>query len=113
MVTPTAILEAYNITGQVEVSALTPNSQAVVNFASQMTNTSDLRSFLMHYNGTDYGSDDPLSRLIFVGNETGEGTATDEASLDIEYIMGISNVTTQSWHVPPSPSLLPPPPVSA
>ena len=96
-VTPSAILDAYNCTGQVRVSPSSPNTQAVVSFGDQRINSSDLRSFLAHF-----GSDPLNAKLEFVG-DTNVGKGGMEASLDVQYMVGLSapsgGVKTRSWHL--------------
>ena len=98
-VTPTAILDAYNVTGQVRVAISSPNSQAVVSFGAQTMNASDLQQFLRHFPPRDDGPTPPNQVVSkFVGDLGGDTSGALEASLDIQYIMGIGRgVRTEFW----------------
>jgi tripeptidyl-peptidase-1 len=99
-VTPAVILETYGVSG-VKVSRSSKNRQAVAEFQGQTMKDSDLTAFFKQF-VKDYeaGTDDKVSK--FVGDK-GEGSAQVEASLDIQYIMGVApGIQTEFWLYNPS-----------
>merc|ERR1719253_2142039 len=94
-VTPAVIAETYGVSG-VKVSRSSKNRQAVAEFQGQTMKDSDLTSFFKTYvKNYEAGTDDKVSK--FVG-DAGEGSAQVEASLDIQYIMGVApGIQTEFW----------------
>merc|ERR1719253_261421 len=99
-VTPAVIAETYGVSG-VKVSRSSKNRQAVAEFQGQTMKDSDLTSFFKTYvKNYEAGTDDKVSK--FVGDK-GEGSAQVEASLDIQYIMGVApGIQTEFWLYDPS-----------
>merc|ERR1719253_1852036 len=99
-VTPAVIAETYGVSG-VKVSRSSKNRQAVAEFQGQTMKDSDLTSFFKTYvKNYEAGTDDKVSK--FVG-DAGEGSAQVEASLDIQYIMGVApGIKTEFWLYNPS-----------
>lgn len=94
-VTPSVIEEVYNIKG-VKVSGSSKNRQAVAEFQGQTMNDSDLTAFFQNYVPNAAPGDDKVYK--FVG-DPGEGGPGVEASLDIQYIMGVApGVKTEFWY---------------
>ena len=97
-VTPAIILHTYKAQDQVQVAANTTNKQAVVSFGTQVMRTSDLQQFFVNYgsNTTRPGRDDTVHQ--FVGAPGTSTTGTAEATLDIQYIMGVAQgIPTEFW----------------
>ena len=97
-VTPAVILKTYNAENQIKVASDTTNTQAVVSFGTQMMNTDDLVQFFKTYvPDTKPGIDDTVSK--FVGEHyVPDSIGTSEATLDIQYIMGVSKgIPTEFW----------------
>lgn len=93
-VTPKVIAEQYNV-GGVKVSRSTKNRQAVAEFQGQTMKSSDLQQFFKQYVPGAQEGDDAVYK--FVG-DNGEGSAQVEASLDVQYIMGVApGVKTEFW----------------
>ena len=97
-VTPAVILKTYNAENQIQVASNTTNIQAVVSFGTQMMNTDDLVQFFKTYvPDTKPGIDDTVSKFVgehYIPNSIG----TSEATLDIQYIMGVSKgISTEFW----------------
>merc|ERR1719253_1672942 len=99
-VTPAVIAETYGVSG-VKVSRSSKNRQAVAEFQGQTMMDSDLTSFFKQFvKGYQAGTDDKVSK--FVGDK-GEGSAQVEASLDIQYIMGVApGIQTEFWLYDPN-----------
>eukprot|EP01137_Pigoraptor_chileana_P003810 Opistho-2@44547 len=87
-VTPALIRKKYGI--NVEVRPDTKNIQAIASFLDQYYTPSDLSTFLKANNM----SDTPVARVIGPNDPSNPGV---EASLDIDFIMGISPVPTWIW----------------
>ena len=93
-VTPKVLMDTYSVSG-VKVSRSETNRQAVAEFQGQMMNSTDLSSFFDQYVENAKAGDEKVSK--FVG-DPGEGRGQTEASLDIQYIMGVApHVHTQLW----------------
>jgi len=94
-VNPAVIEQTYGVSG-VKVDRSSKNRQAVAEFQGQTMKDADLtqffKSFVKNY---EAGTDDKVSK--FVG-DAGEGSAQVEASLDIQYIMGVApGIKTEFW----------------
>ncbi len=85
-VTPAVIADAYGIHG-VKVDRRSRNRQAVVEFQGSTANVTDLRTFFSRYVPGARPEDGTIH--AFVG-DLGSGIADAEASLDIQYLMGIA-----------------------
>jgi tripeptidyl-peptidase-1 len=99
-VTPAVIEAAYGVAG-VKPAKGTKNRQAVAEFQGQTMMDSDLTSFFKQFvKGYEVGTDDKVAK--FVGDK-GEGSAQVEASLDIQYIMGVApGIPTEFWLYDPN-----------
>ena len=84
-VTPSVIEQVYNIK-DAKVSGDSKNRQAVAEFQGQTMKDSDLTQFFKTYVPKAAPGDDKVYK--FVG-DPGEGNPGVEASLDIQYIMGV------------------------
>jgi subtilase family serine protease len=92
-VTPAVISSAYQISG-VTPSKTSGNKQAVAEFQGQTMDPSDLKTFFKTY--VPSSTDDTVSK--FVG-DPGTGQGGVEASLDIQYIMGVApGIATEFWY---------------
>jgi hypothetical protein len=94
-VTPSVIEQVYNIK-DAKVSGDSKNRQAVAEFQGQTMKDSDLTQFFKTYVPKAAPGDDKVYK--FVG-DPGEGNPGVEASLDIQYIMGVApGVKTEFWY---------------
>lgn len=94
-VTPSVIEQVYNIK-DAKVSGSLKNRQAVAEFQGQTMNDSDLQEFFKNYVPKAVSGDDKVYK--FVG-DPGEGSPGVEASLDIQFIMGVApGVKTEFWY---------------
>lgn len=94
-VTPAVLTKTYNI-GGVAPKSSTKNSQAVAEFQGQYMSNKDLSDFFKKYI-TNYtvGTDDTVSK--YVGDQDKQEGQT-EASLDIQYMMGVSpGLKSEFW----------------
>merc|ERR1711907_413437 len=97
-VTPAVLASQYNIEG-VAVSRSDKNRQAVAEFQGQTMNSTDLKSFFAKYVPDAKPGDEVVSK--FVGDEGDKGAQV-EASLDIQYIMGVApGIKTEFWFYDP------------
>ena len=85
-VTPPLIADTYGVHG-VTVDRRSRNRQAVVEFQGSTANVSDLRAFFSRYVPGARPEDGTIH--AFVG-DLGSGSADAEASLDIQYLMGVA-----------------------
>ncbi len=93
-VTPAVITKQYGITG-VKVDRSSSNRQAVAEFQGQTMSSKDLTKFFENFVPAALAGDDTVSK--FVG-DSGDKTGQTEASLDIQYIMGVApGVSTEFW----------------
>lgn len=93
-VTPAVITSTYGISG-VTPQASSGNKQAVAEFQGQTMASSDLSAFFKAYVPNAAPGDDTVSK--FVG-DPGDKTGQTEASLDIQYIMGVApGIATEFW----------------
>jgi len=93
-VIPSTINAQYRV-GGVDVSRSEKNRQAVAEFQGQTMNSTDLASFFKQYVPESVPGDEVVSK--FVGDQ-GDATAKTEASLDIQYIMGVApGIKTEFW----------------
>ena len=98
-VTPAVILSQYNV-GGVTPAAGSKNKQAVAEFQGQTMNSTDLQQFFAAYVPNAPSGADTVSK--FVG-DPGDKMGQTEASLDIQYIMGVApGVATEFWLYNPS-----------
>jgi subtilase family serine protease len=94
-VTPSVIEQVYNIK-DTKASGSLNNRQAVAEFQGQTMNVSDLTEFFKNYVPKAVSGDEKVYK--FVG-DPGEGSPGTEASLDIQYIMGVApGVKTEFWY---------------
>ena len=94
-VTPSVIEQVYHIK-DAKVSGSSKNRQAVAEFQGQTMTDSDLTEFFKNYVPKAASGDDKVYK--FVG-DPGEGSPGVEASLDIQYIMGVApGVKTEFWY---------------
>lgn len=99
-VTPSVLAKTYNVSG-VTPSGSMKNRQAVAEFEGQTMSVSDLNTFF-----DKYVPDSKASTVYkFVGDKDsvhhtgGTGTVGVEASLDIDYIMGVApGLLTEFWY---------------
>mmetsp|Transcript_28506 Transcript_28506/g.51830 ORF Transcript_28506/g.51830 Transcript_28506/m.51830 type:complete len:592 (-) Transcript_28506:171-1946(-) len=93
-VTPDVITGQYKVKGQT-VSRSAKNTQAVAEFQGQTMNHTDLKLFFKKFVTGYKAGDDKVSK--FVG-DPGDRRAQVEASLDIQYIMGVApGIKTEFW----------------
>ena len=93
-VTPTVIASTYNVTG-VTVDRSGKNCQAVVEFQGQTMNSTDLATFFINEVPEAHAGDNIVAK--FVG-DAGDSSAKIEASLDIQFIMGVApGIKTEFW----------------
>ena len=93
-VTPKVITDTYKVSG-VAVSRSSTNRQAVAEFQGQTMNGTDLAQFFQDYVPGAQQGDEKVSK--FVG-DAGDATAQTEASLDIQFMMGVSpGISTEFW----------------
>lgn len=98
-VTPAVITKQYGIAG-VKVDRSGSNRQAVAEFQGQTMSSIDLTKFFKQFVPDASAGDDTVSK--FVG-DPGDKSGATEASLDIQYIMGIApGVKTEFWLYNPS-----------
>ena len=95
-VTPAVIASTYNVAGvTVDRSGTNRNRQAVAEFQGQTMNVTDLVTFFKNEVPKAHAGDDVVAK--FVG-DAGDGSAQIEASLDIQFIMGVApGVKTEFW----------------
>jgi tripeptidyl-peptidase-1 len=95
-VTPTVLASTYNVAGvTVDRSGKSKNRQAVAEFQGQTMNSTDLATFFKNEVPRAHAGDDVVSK--FVGDR-GDSSAKIEASLDIQFIMGVApGVKTEFW----------------
>ncbi len=101
-VTPAVILANYNATNIAKVRPNTTNKQAVVSiFGAQTMAPADLETFFSTLVQAKYrpGVDDKVSRFVGApGTVTPAEVIQREASLDIQYIMGVApGIPTEFW----------------
>ena len=96
-VTPSVILKTYNADHHIKIAPNTTNTQAVVSFSTQLMNAKDLVQFFQTYvPDSTPGIDDTVSK--FVGDPGTGAIGTSEATLDIQYMMGVATgVPTEFW----------------
>jgi tripeptidyl-peptidase-1 len=94
-VTPAVIESTYKISG-VTITGSTKNRQAVAEFQGQTMANSDLVDFFQKYvPGAKTGDD----KVYAFKGDPGTGGAGIEASLDIQYIMGVApGLLTEFWY---------------
>mmetsp|Transcript_66059 Transcript_66059/g.157974 ORF Transcript_66059/g.157974 Transcript_66059/m.157974 type:complete len:730 (-) Transcript_66059:115-2304(-) len=93
-VTPEVIASQYKVSG-VSVSRSAKNTQAVAEFQGQTMNHTDLKVFFDKYIKDFQPGDEQVSK--FVG-DPGDRRAQVEASLDVQYIMGVApGIKTEFW----------------
>lgn len=85
-VTPAVIAEVYNV-GGVTVDRSSKNKQAVAEFQGQTYNSTDLDKFFSLYVPDAKPGDEKVHKSI---GDPGDGASQDEASLDIQFIMGVA-----------------------
>ena len=98
VVTPAVIHSTYNVKGVVvDRSDKNRNRQAVAEFQGNGMNGSDLVTFFKNEVPEAQAGDDVVSK--FVG-DAGDSSAKIEASLDIQFIMGVApGIPTEFWYV--------------
>merc|ERR1712137_561665 len=95
MGTPSVIAQTYDVSG-VKPSGSEKNRQAVAEFQGQTMKPTDLSSFFKHYLPTAPANSGTVHKFV---PSTGAGSAGIEASLDIEYIMGVApGLLTEFWY---------------
>jgi hypothetical protein len=85
-VTPAVIAEVYNV-GGVTVDRSSRNKQAVAEFQGQTYNSTDLNKFFELYVPDAKPGDEKVHKSI---GDPGDGASQGEASLDIQFIMGVA-----------------------
>ena len=94
-VTPAVIISQYDVNG-VTAKSGSGNKQAVAEFQGQTMSSTDLKQFFKQYVPNAPPGSDTVSK--FVGDGTGDKVGTTEASLDIQYIMGVApGIPTEFW----------------
>jgi subtilase family serine protease len=94
-VTPAVITSQYAISAPV-ASKSSGNKQAVAEFQGQTMSSKDLKQFFSQYVPNAPAGADTVSK--FVGSP-GDGMGQTEASLDIQYIMGVApGIDTEFWY---------------
>lgn len=98
VVTPAVIASTYNVAGVVvDRSSKSRNRQAVAEFQGNAMNSTNLVTFFKNEVPEAQAGDDVVSK--FVGDREAGKNATDEGSLDIQYIMGVApGVKTEFWY---------------
>ena len=98
VVTPAVIASTYNVTGVVvDRSGKNRNRQAVAEFQGNAMNSTNLVTFFKNEVPEAQAGDDVVSK--FVGDREAGKSATNEGSLDIQYIMGVApGVKTEFWY---------------
>ena len=98
VVTPTVIASTYKVTGVVvDRSSKNRNRQAVAEFQGNGMNSTNLVTFFKNEVPEAQAGDDVVSK--FVGSPGADKKASVEASLDIEFIMGIApGIKTEFWY---------------
>jgi len=92
-VTPAVLEETYNVSGVV-ASGSTKNRQAVAEFQGQTMQPADLAQFFKQY-----VSSSKADTIYKFEGDKGVGMAGVEASLDVDYIMGVApGVLTEFWY---------------
>jgi len=98
-VTPAVILSQYGVSG-VTPDASSGNLQAVAEFQGQTMSSKDLSAFFTEYVPNAPPGSDKVSK--FVG-DAGDKVGQTEASLDIQYIMGVApGIATEFWLYDPN-----------
>jgi len=98
-VTPAVILSQYQVSG-VTPQKSSGNIQAVAEFQGQTMASKDLATFFKQYVPNAPTGADKVSK--FVGDQ-GDKVGETEASLDIQYIMGVApGIATEFWLYDPS-----------
>ena len=85
-VTPAVIAQVYNVEG-VTVDRSSKNKMAVAEFQGQTMNETDLQTYFDMFVPDAKPGDDSIDRFI---GDPGNGASADEASLDIQFIMGVA-----------------------
>ena len=85
-VTPAVIAEVYKVSG-VTVDRASKNKQAVAEFQGQTMNVTDLATYFEMYVPDARPGDEVVHKFI---GDPGAGGPQDEASLDIQFIMGVA-----------------------
>ena len=93
--TPAVIAQVYGVTG-VTVDREGSNKQAVAEFQGATANVSDLTAFFAQYVPGAQPGDATVH--AFVG-DAGAGSAEAEASLDIQYLMGVAPGIKTSFYM--------------
>ena len=86
-VTPAVIVAAYSVGGVVVDRTAAKARQAVAEFSGQAMNATDLKSWFKEYVPSAQPGDDTVH--AFIGDEN-MGHGGDEASLDIQFLMGMT-----------------------
>ena len=98
-VTPAVIISQYNVDG-VTPTTSSNNIQAVAEFQGQTMSSKDLSEFFKQYVPNAPSGSDTVSK--FVG-DNGDKSGQTEASLDIQYIMGVApGIATEFWLYDPN-----------
>ena len=98
-VTPAVITQQYGIKVPT-ADKKSNNKQAVAEFQGQTMSSTDLEQFFKQYVPNAPAGSDKVSK--FVG-DPGDASGQTEASLDIQYIMGVApGVPTEFWYYKPS-----------
>jgi subtilase family serine protease len=100
VVNPPVLASTYNIKGvTVDRSGKSGNRQAVAEFQGQTMNSTDLATFFKNEVPEAQAGDDVVSKFVGNAGSDNTGTAGVEASLDIQYIMGVApGVKTEFWY---------------
>jgi subtilase family serine protease len=94
-ITPAVIRSTYNVS-DVHPKRTNSNRQAIASFVGETMSTQDLKTFFKQYVPNAKAGDDTVYK--FVGGQ-GAGSATEEANLDVQYIMGVApGVKTEVWY---------------
>ncbi|KAJ1462677.1 peptidase S8/S53 domain-containing protein [Pelagophyceae sp. CCMP2097] len=94
-VTPSVIYDTYGVSG-VSVQRKSKNRQAVAEFQGQTMNSTDLKTFFSELVPDYQPGDDTVA--YFIG-DAGDRLAEVEASLDIQYMMGVAPGVATSFYL--------------
>ena len=99
-VTPPMLQKTYNVTDSIPTGQTTKNKQAIVSFLGQVFSQTDIDSFYRNYVSNTTRAP-TVTCVTSKGSTSGgcEGGAEPEASLDIQYLIGMNpTVATEAWY---------------
>ena len=94
-VTPIILSKTYNVTASNSSTSSTTNKQAIVSFLGEEFSVDDVNTFFKMY----VSNTTQPPPITCVGPKSCEGGTGAEASLDIQYLIGMSpTVATEGWY---------------